>query len=327
MDPTVDSPTTDAQDNGVSAASPAEEGVKQDQVQSPLEAVQQALAEDARAAEPKKEEGGQPDSPKQDGEGEQQAESDSTEEFVKTLSPKARDNWKRLEAERDQYRERAQAFDVVSGAMREAGLSSQEFNAGFDIMATIKAVEHGRASPADALAKLEPYLNVLRQMAGDVLPQDLQERVAQGVIGDEEARELARLRSEREVRQASDARARREVEDRRAQDDARNLAASMGAAVTKWEQAWAKSDPDYEAKRSLVKAKVFELMQERGTPRTPEDAVKLSEDARKDIEANLSRFQPRRTDVRPVTGGRSTGTPMPAPKTPAEVVEMALRQT
>lgn len=328
---TVESPTTEqqVQSTGVTSASPADEGVKQAEAQSPLEAVQAALDQEkpSEAEPPKETEGGQPESPKQDGEGKQQAEADSHEEFVKNLSPKARENWKRLEAERDGYKEQAEAFGRVTGAMREAGLNAQEFNAGFDIMATIKAVEQGRASPADALAKLAPYLQTLQAMAGEVLPQDLQERVAQGVIGEQEARELAQLRSEKATRDARTQRESAEAEQLHAENEARKLAASMGQAVTKWEQAWAKSDPDYEAKRALVKARVTELIQERGIPRTTDDAVRLSEDARKDIESQLSRFQPKRSDVKPVTGGRPSGTPMPAPKTPLEAVNQALNRT
>lgn len=323
----VESPATEdvTQQQGADAGSPPAEGAKETEASSPLEAVQAALAEDkAKDASQPKDEGGQSDSPEQTGEGKQQEHADSHEEFVKNLSPSKREHWKRLESERDSYKERAQAFDQVSTAVREAGLSGDEFNAGFDIMRTIKAVQNGVAKPADALAKLEPYVAQLRALAGETLPDDLQQRVAEGVISQAEASELSRLRSENSLLQNRITQEQQQIEQQRAQRDANELAASIGTAVTKWEQAWAKSDPDYEVKKSLVKARVTELMHSQGVPRTAEDAVKLSEMAKKDIEQQLGGLLNKRGEVRTVTGGRPSGTPKPAPKNALDVVNQAL---
>lgn len=307
-----------------SAESLPAEGAKQDEVQSPLEAVTAALAEDAAAAEQPKEASGQPESPKQDGEGKQQDDADPHAEFVKTLSPKNREHWNKLQSERDGYREKASAFEQITGAVRQAGLNGDEFNAGFDIMRTIKAVQRGQASPAEALAKLTPYVDQLRTLAGEVLPDDLNDRVGEGSIGQQEASELARLRAEnqtlRGVREAET----REAEQMTAQQQAQQLAASMGQAVTAWEQAWSSSDPDYKVKASLVKSRITELMQSEGLPKSPEDAVKLSERAKRDIEQHLGGVLQKRSDVRTVTGGRPSSTPKPSPKSPLDAVNQAL---
>lgn len=323
----ADSPAAVEQvQDGVVAESPTAEGAKETQAASPLEAVQAALAEDKADAEARQNdvEAGQPDSPEQAGEGKQEASADSHEEFVKSLSPSKREHWKRLEAERDSYKERATAFDKVAGAMREAGMDNTEFNAGFHVMRTIKAVQNGQASPTDALALLEPYVNQLRAMAGDILPDDLQERVSTGIISQDEARELARLRGENQRLQTRVAQETERTTLETQQRHSQELAASMGMAVTKWEQAWATSDPDYEVKKSLVKARITELMTTEGLPKTADDAVKLSERARKDIEQNLGGLLGKRSELRSVTGGRPSATQQPAPKSPMDVVNRAL---
>lgn len=322
----TDSPSEQIDEVGAIADSPAAEGAKETEVASPLEAVTAALAEDAKASEPEqtKAEAGQPDSPEQAGDGKQEASADSHDEFVKSLSPSKREHWKRLEGERDSYKQRAESFEQVTSAVREAGLNGDEFNAGFDIMRTIKAVQNGMAQPADALAKLEPYVAQLRAMTGETLPDDLQQKVDDGLVSQSEAGELARVRNENALLRGRFEREQQHDTMERQQREIGQRAAAMGEAVTKWEQAWAKSDPDYEVKKLMVKARVTELIHSEGVPNTPEDAVKLSDKARKDVEGQLGGMLGKRREVRAVTGGRPSGTPKPAPKNPLDVVNQAL---
>lgn len=324
---TVESPSTEVEQvvPGENADSQPVEGAKQDEALSPLDAVKAALKEDSDADKKAEgEEGGRPESPEQVGDGKQQDQADPHEEFVKNLSPNKREHWKRLERERDAYREKAEAFEKVSGAVREAGLSSEEFSAGFNIMRAIKDVSNGRATPAQALEMLEPYVQQLRAMAGDVLPDDLQERISEGTISRDEAKELARLREQNRILQSRIQAEDQASEAERVQRETETFAASLAAAATKWETAWAKSDPDYEVKKPLVRARVLELMQAGGLPKGPDEAVKLSQDALADINKQLSGVLQRRGNVQTVTGGRPSGTPKPAPKSALDVVNIAL---
>lgn len=300
----------------VTADSSTAEGAKP---ASPLEAVKAALSE---SKDDVKSVAATEESPTKDGEKAVKANSDqaATDDEDKDLPFHKHARWQEMKAERNALREqvqvlnsRAQAFDQVSGAVRQAGLSAEEFNQGFEIMRLMKS------DPMAALAALKPYFEELQKVSGEVLPADLQAKVDQGFIDPETATEMAKLRSTSNLATQR----LQQTEQQQSQQAAQDLQNAMGSSVTAWEQSWAKTDPDYQKKQPLVKSRIIELMNMHGHPRTPEQAVFVANRAKADVEEYLKGMIPTRQSVRTVTGGASNGSGTPTAKTPLDAARLA----
>lgn len=133
----------------------------------------------------------------------------------------------------------AEAFRNVTRYMAANNLTSEEAARGFEVMALIK-----RGDPR-ALDALKPYIESLNQITGAVLPPDVKDKVEQGYIDDDSARELARLRAEKQ--RAENERAAQEA------NRAEITRAGIRDALNSWEARFlASNDPDYLAVREAV---------------------------------------------------------------------------
>ncbi len=226
----------------------------------------------------------------------------------------------RVKTESTAHKQIVDQFTAFQGAVRSAGLNPKEVDDGFSIMRLMKS------DPAAALAKLTPYVEALQSFTGAKLPADLQQKVSDGVVDEETARQLAQTRSranwlEDQGRKTQAQREREAAEaDERATQQAVNEAAT---AVTTWENDWKKADPDYSKKHPLVEAEVIRLMRAEGFPKSPKEAVALSEKARKNVESTLGAILPRKTEVRTVTGGSSAKSAQPRPSSLRDAIAAA----
>lgn len=301
---------------------------EQETPKSGLEAVKAALSDSTEPGDPDS----QSDSTIRAGkEGEETAkpgdESDTAEPA--NLSPKGRENWKRLQADRDQwagkaqqFEQKAKAYDQITGMVKQTGLDAQEIDSALSIAALV------RHDPAAALKELSGVVDSLRRIVGEVLPQDIQAMVDDGSMTEAAARQFARARYEADHAKVNVQRVQQSVEQRQQQErqqSEQQFVEHTGEVLTQWENRWKASDPDYPMKQSLVRSRVVELVQERGKPRNVDEAIQLAEDARNDINQQLrSVIQRTRQPVRTVTGGTSTGVVPAKPSSPIEAARAAL---
>lgn len=248
-----------------------------------------------------------------------------TEEELRGYKPKTRRRVEQLlasnktiQTELDKARPAVESFQRLTTFVRDAGLTSEDVNTGFELMRLMKT------DPVKAWEAVQPIVHELARITGNLMPDDLRQQVAEGRITEAAAAELARTRATSGLnRQAAD----REAERRR-QDDANrahetNVTAIAGE-ISKWETSWSKSDPDYPLKRERVQEKIELAFQKRGAPKTPQEAVVLAEECRKAVDAELKRFRPTRTAVNdtPASGG-AAATAKPQPKNMLEAVTRA----
>ncbi len=319
-------------DANAAESSNADEGAKQPA--SLLEAVSAALKSPDAKAEKKVAEEGSPDSKA----GEQENSSDASK-AAKTAEEEdpppfhTHPRWKKLVQERDtlkadlekvrtesgQQKEVVQRFEGFTNAVRQAGLTPDDVNNGFEIMRLMKT------DPLKAWEKLQPIVDILSQFAGEKLPADLQEKVDAGTVDVEVAKELARTRSQTHFVSERD----KEREHRASQtEQQRRIDAHVNAvatAITGWETEWKKNDPDYQKKQSLVSDKILALMNVEGYPKTTEAAVDLAKRARKAVEDHLGTLLPKKAEVRTVTGGSSAKSVTKVPGSMREAIANAAR--
>ena len=77
--------------------------------------------------------------------------------------------------------------------------------------------------------------------------------------------------------------------------------------MTTWEKQWKTSDPDYAKKQPLVMDRVMRLLQQ-SPPDSSESAVKICNDAKKEIEAYMRSVMPTKQSIRPSNSGTSVDT-------------------
>ena len=240
---------------------------------------------------------------------------------LKGLYHDSKEKVTQLTAQVEQATVEAGYYRKFVGFLDENRLSQDDANNLFYIGALM------RNDPAKALEVLTPYYETLLQMTGNVLPPDLQQQVKQGYITRDAALELSRHRASGQTNQVIQ----REKESHQQQQEStrqQKTVASMQTAVADWEKQWSSSDPDYAKKKDRVLDRVELLLvraQKNGSlPKTVEEAVKLANQAKSEIEADLKQFKPRK-EVRSVEGGSSASN-LPDPKNTADVIRRTLNQ-
>jgi hypothetical protein len=280
-----------------------------------------------------------PGSEQDDGEGQDPAASadtkdgeedlgEVTDEELQSYKPKTRkriegllNERKELAAERDQYKQSHEQLESVRNYFAQTGLSSDDINNTVEIARLIKA------DPAKALEQIKPIYERLQMHVGERLPDDLQTQVNQGYLSQAHAKELASRRHETErLRQHEQQRTEQERQ-RSVEQQRQQFGEQVGRAVSEWEQSWSKSDPDHSRKvpfvRDRIKAKLSGLG--RGL-QSADEAVKLADEAKAEIDREMRSFAPKRPEERPVTGGTTQPSARPAPKSTYEAIARAVGQ-
>lgn len=198
-------------------------------------------------------------------------------------------------------------------------VSQDDFSYALRVMSLV------RTDPVKAWQELQPLINDLRGHVGEVLPADLQKEVEAGTLSEPRAKELAANRRERsrleDNTQQRDAEATAEREHIAAQKNITDIT----TALKGWEQRWSASDPDYKKKSQRVWERMVTMIQ--GKTLTPQQAVEIAEQAKKDVEEWLKGVLPPKHEIRPpVPNGVAAGTKK-QPSSALEAAKMAVNAT
>lgn len=330
-------------DEGVSVSSPdtPNEDVtpaEDDGPGSMLEAVTEAMKEEGASSDPGTEavEGevaadpAQPD-PTADG-NEQQAdakaegeaegvlpEGDPTEEELKDYSQKANARIRDLVAQRNEASQQAQAVAPILDFLTEHQIPQDDLGIVLDLTARLR---HGDF--AGFLQGVQPYVDLAQQYTGQALPADLQQQVQQGLVSPGIATELAQRRAELQVTQNNHA----EIQRTQQVQQVHGRADIIKSAVEKWEVQTKQADPDYALKADLIRRTSQALMQEKGIPQTPEDAVAVAKAAYAEVNGQMGRLRPQKqaTNANPRSTGQQGGSaPVAEPTSMMEAAMQGLK--
>lgn len=240
---------------------------------------------------------------------------------LKGLYRETKEKVEELSGELKQANERAGYYDQFVSYLDENRISQNEANELFHIGALLKN------DPEKALEFIAPYYNGLLQITGNILPPDLKQQVENGYITEQRALELSRLKASGQTKQAVE-QERQLHQQQREQGRQKENIVNMQSAISDWEKQWSSSDPDYAKKKDRVLDRVELLLvraQKNNTlPKTVEDAVKLANQAKSEVENDLRQFKPRK-QVSTVDGNSST-TNLPEPKNTKDVIRRTLNQ-
>lgn len=197
------------------------------------------------------------------------------------------------------FEEGAKRYENVERFLDNVGLSGEEAAEALEIGGLMKS------NPVEAWNRLKPTIQKLLIAVGEVVPQDLADRVQRGEISDATAREISRERAKAAsvaAKQQFDT----EMGQRRTE---RTLQSGIDAAVTAWEADRTMKDPNYAAKQPRLMEKIAFLQRTEGVPR---DANGVKDQLKRAYEAVNKEFvapvaPPQKRPIAPVMGGQKAG--------------------
>lgn len=212
------------------------------------------------------------------------------------------------------YEQDAVRYQNVQGFLDQAGLSSEEAADGLAIMGLMKT------NPSEAWRRLQPAVQKLLIAAGEVIPDDLQQRVQSGEMSREAAQELSRARAA--AQNVTAAQSFREQQAARRQQTETVSAVQSAAQV--WEDDRRTKDPNFDAKYVDLQKEVAWLLRTEGQPTTPQGVRAQLKKAYDTVSARIAPpppAPPRRPAIRPITGGQvAGGQPLPANASTLDIV-------
>lgn len=262
--------------------------------------------EEEATVEPGEDEGEEGDKKKKDGEKEEQETTEEEEEAATESKeePKGPVPYERFEEVNNKYKVTVEEFEKVK-PIAEAhnkiveycnanNITQDQFAQVLEIQALLNS------DPQKALEKILPIVEAVQGFTGDKLPSDLQSKVDTGKIELADAREIARLRAERQFgtnrfqqyQQIQQQRAQREFQDRQV------------SAINAWTASKQKSDPDFKPRATKEAPKgrfefvydaVQALLAERDANgqlvhqiKTPQDVPAILEQAYQEVVRSLA---------------------------------------
>lgn len=243
------------------------------------------------------------------------ANAESQEEADAKLPFHKHPRWQEVLRERDSYKAGHEQFEQIQTFMQVNQLDAAEVANGFKIMALM------RQDPEQALELLRPYVDSLELATGRKLPDDLADRVENGLIDEDTARETARLRADvQRGKQRSEV-----LEQNTVQQQQIAQAQAVQTAVRVVEAELQGSDPDYQRKAPFLMDRIRALILAEN-PRTPEQATAIVRRAHKDVSEQLKPMIQRRP-VTTATSGDVAVTSRPEPKSLQDAIRQAAAQS
>jgi hypothetical protein len=243
---------------------------------------------------------------------------DADEDEFKDVPFNKHPRFKQLIEERKSLKVRAQRSDNIEAFLRETGVADQEAANALEVIAMAKH------QPAAAWERLKPWVQDLLVRAGEVLPDDLQQRVSQGEMSREAAIELSKARATN-VSVEQQRQFERERQEQQRQEAQR---ASLHQAVITWETGRSTTDPNFERKLPHIMKEVAWRHRNGDKPDTPEGVKAQLEDVYKAVSKELAPLvaPPKaRPAVRPVMGGQAASADLkPQPKNMLDVVQQSI---
>ena len=222
--------------------------------------------------------------------------------------------WKEMINERDQLKPAAEQYQKITTFMNNNSLSTQEMAEGMQVMALMKN------DPVSAYAKLKGYLDNLAPVVGEILPDDIRQKVDDGFIDEESAKELARLKAEKDFHSQRYLEQQSKQERQTSEQNQR----AMYESVATWEQVEKAKDPDWSAKYEMVMDRVKSLLSEK-QPQNSQEAVEVARRALAEVNSRLRPLAGRSTNLRGPTSSLSSGNTRPAPRSLEDVVRLGLQ--
>ena len=249
---------------------------------------------------------------------------DPTEADMKKWRPETRRRFEQVLAQRNEARQQfasvqpeLEEFRQLRGHFQEAQLAPDDINQLLYVGSELR-----RGNYQAFLNGVMPFVLAAQEAIGVRVASDLQTQVDQGLIDEATARDLTRTRH-----RAAQAEARlQETNQVMAATRQQQHTDGIRASVDVWEARVRQVDPDYPIMSDAVRRYAQGLVQERGQPRSQQEAVALVQTAYDEVKAQQARWRPPPQATRPSPSSIhvATGTAQRQPRNIDDVVRMTI---
>lgn len=258
-------------------------------------------------------------------------EAELTEEDLQPQAddtPKVQKRIKRLVQERtdarqlaERFREEASVTKTLRDFLVSNDIAREDFQLTLDLAAAMR-----RGDFRGFLEGVAPYVNLATQALGITLPPDLEQSVRAGKMPFETAATLSRERYARGLAEQQAQRATEVAQHTHQAHAAQQLSQTIENTVNAWEKTVRQSDPDYARKETTIRNLLWSVVQERGAPQTPEQAVEIAQEAYKRANDTIRQFAPppRPTKAVPSSLNRASGGARAEPRSLMEAAMLGL---
>lgn len=232
--------------------------------------------------------------------------------------------WKEMVTERDELRRQVAELTPI----RQEAEKVRQFCDSYQITqdqhyAALEVAALLNSDPAKALERLKPIVEQLSQFDGTALPEDLRNEVDEGIISEERAQEIAKLRAQTRMGET------RQQQFAVRQQQAYVRAVSEG--LSSWQSSKAKLDPDFRPKKTEGDPDgKYELFVDRlhkmwsaKPPESAQQAIAQAEQAYESVQKALGRYIPAKPSVKSL-GATPASKTKAEPETPEDVVNEVL---
>lgn len=210
----------------------------------------------------------------------------------------------------------AQRYRNVENFIAAQGLTGEETQELLVIGGLIKT------NPVEAWKQMLPTIQKLAIVAGEVLPDDLKQRVAANEISRADALELSRQRATNQSLVARQEWERNSTQQRATVETQQRI----GHTVQSWESDRRARDPNFEAKLPAIEREVAWLQLKEGKPRDVEGVRSQLHRAYTAVSAQFVAPTPAasRQAKRPVTGGQVNGNVRPEITSTLDIIDQVV---
>lgn len=175
-----------------------------------------------------------------------------------------------------------------------------------------------KTNPVEAWRRMKPAIQRLLVAAGEVLPDDLRQRVQAGNLTQDGALEVSRARAAQESMQVT-----RSFEEwRRQRDEQQRVGSDVQMAAFDWEDDRRRKDPNFEAKLPSLMKEVAYLQRVEGIPGHPagvRDQLQRAYKAVAPVAAPAAQ-RVQRKPITPIRGGEVAGGAKPEIRSTMDIV-------
>ena len=213
------------------------------------------------------------------------------------------------------YQNDSEQYKKITDFIQANNLSAKDAVEGFKIMSAL------RNNPEEGYKMLQFHLNNVGNLTGKNLPKDIQEKVDDGFLDEDAAKELSQARASLHRERAM-----REQTQKRFTNASQSAnETQMADAVKSWGEQTLANDPDFSLKQDEFNDRISAIVAERGTPKSPEEVVQIANDAYATINERFKSRQPSKQPMKSSTKGKLGGVPVAEPGNMRDIVSQALQ--
>lgn len=223
------------------------------------------------------------------------------------------------DAEFEPLKDAHERFSTLQSFVQDNGIEPQNVTLAFDAMAKMS-----RGDFQGFIDAIKPFYDYASQAAGIAISPDLQQRVDDGYLSEDDAKELTKARRQAETFQGQAQQERQRAAEREQTEKQGQTTQQILTAINERESQLKSSDPDYALKSPAIRSMIELVLQNGAIPKTADDALKLINDAYERANASFVKAPaPRPTPPRPSASTPPRGNPAPA--STRDAITQALR--